>query len=126
MDKDPKDRLAQELLYVIYYEMIYNPFSQLNLIEECIEGQDEEITWKQITSRINVLLKAEHGILDFDGKETPFTSDTCISCGLETSTPCHSINTSDLTAIKNSLPHEGTSRGKGHDPNKRSDKEKEG
>ena len=130
-DLGPLGHIARNCIFMIHTQAWYDPFSQYKEINRNCDG--EVVTWKQLTAKINVLLNEEHNPKRWErwihmsankDEEIPFNPHKCISCGLETSTPCHSISTSDLTALKNSLPHEGTSRGKGHDPDKRSDKEK--
>ena len=101
--------LAEEFIELIYKEKLYSPFIQLSTLEETLK-KDETITYRQIVIAINKLSTEK---------------TTCISCGEETAYPCHTINTKNLSTFRkrNWKDISGTSRGSGHNPDKKSDKE---
>ena len=102
-------KLAQDLVENIYKEKIYSPFLQLSKLEDALK-KDETITYRQLAYHIQELSQE---------------MTTCISCGEETAYPCHTINTKNLSTFRkrNWKDISGTSRGDGHNPDKKSDKE---
>jgi hypothetical protein len=103
------DSLANELIELFYKEKIYSPFLQLSMVEDAIE-EFNDIEYKPLISAI---------------KKHSEARTTCISCGEKTTYPCHIINTKALTMFRrrNWKEVSGTSRGSGHNPDKKSDKE---